>query len=89
MKNNNEVYTFEPKSNKNVRVNYRYVTDVMGIPLRWFIEFVEHVNDCVEYSVVLDKVLKELDDENEKNHEEIERIGDEIDKFKAEFPDRN
>lgn len=89
MKNNNEVYTFEPKSNKNVTVNYRYVTDVMGIPLRWFIEFVDYVNDCVEYSTVLDKVVEELNNENEQNHEELERIGNEIDKFKADFPDRD
>ena len=82
-------YIVEPKSGNNVRVNYRYVTDVMGVPLRWFIEFVEHVNDCVEYSVVLDKVIEELEKENEKNHEKLERIGDEIDRFKADFPDRD
>ena len=46
-------------------------------------------SDCVEYSTVLDKVVEELNNENEQNHEELERIGNEIDKFKADFPDRD
>ena len=62
-----EPYIVEPKKDSNARVNYRYVTEVMGVPLRWFIEFVDHVNDCVEYSVVIDKVIGEIDSENEED----------------------
>ena len=62
-----EPYLVEPKKDSNARVNYRYVTEVMGVPLRWFIEFVDHVNDCVEYSVVIDKVIGEIDNENEED----------------------
>ena len=80
-----EPYLVEPKKDSNARVNYRYVTEVMGVPLRWFIEFVDHVNDCVEYSVVIDKVIEEIDNENEEDYDKLEQIGKELDQFRNEF----
>lgn len=82
---NDEPYIVEPKKDSNARVNYRYVTEVMGVPLRWFIEFVDHVNDCVEYSVVIDKVIEEIDDKNEEDYDKLEQIGKELDQFRDEF----
>ena len=82
---NDEPYIVEPKKDSNARVNYRYVTEVMGVPLRWFMEFVDHVNDCVEYSVVIDKVIKEIDNENEEDYDKLEQIGKELDQFRDEF----
>ena len=82
---NDEPYLVEPKKDSNARVNYRYVTEVMGVPLRWFIEFVDHVNDCVEYSVVIDKVIGEIDNENEETYDKLEQIGKELDQFRDEF----
>ena len=82
---NDEPYIVEPKKDSNARVNYRYVTEVMGVPLRWFIEFVDHVNDCVEYSVVIDKVIGEIDNENEEDYDKLEQIGKELDQFRNEF----
>lgn len=82
---NDEPYIVEPKKDSNARVNYRYVTEVMGVPLRWFIEFVDHVNDCVEYSVVIDKVIGEIDSENEEDYDKLEQIGKELDQFRDEF----
>ena len=82
---NDEPYLVEPKKDSNARVNYRYVTEVMGVPLRWFIEFVDHVNDCVEYSVVIDKVIGEIDSENEEDYDKLEQIGKELDQFRDEF----
>ena len=82
---NDEPYLVEPKKDSNARVNYRYVTEVMGVPLRWFMEFVDHVNDCVEYSVVIDKVIKEIDNENEEDYDKLEQIGKELDQFRDEF----
>jgi hypothetical protein len=82
---NDEPYLVEPKKDSNARVNYRYVTEVMGVPLRWFIEFVDHVNDCVEYSVVIDKVIGEIDNENEEDYDKLEQIGKELDQFRDEF----
>ena len=82
---NDEPYLVEPKKDSNARVNYRYVTEVMGVPLRWFIEFVDHVNDCVEYSVVIDKVIEEIDNENEEDYDKLEQIGKELDQFRNEF----
>ena len=80
-----EPYLVEPKKDSNARVNYRYVTEVMGVPLRWFIEFVDHVNDCVEYSEVIDKVIGEIDNENEEDYDKLEQIGKELDQFRDEF----
>lgn len=82
---NDEPYLVEPKKDSNARVNYRYVTEVMGVPLRWFIEFVDHVNDCIELSVVLDKVIKEIDDKNEEEFDKIEEIAQQLDQFRDEF----
>ena len=82
---NDEPYIVEPKKDSNARVNYLYVTEVMGVPLRWFIEFVDHVNDCVEYSVVIDKVIEEIDDKNEEDYDKLEQIGKELDQFRDEF----
>ena len=82
---NDEPYLVEPKKDSNTRVNYRYVTEVMGVPLRWFIEFVDHVNDCVEYSVVIDKVIGKIDNENEEDYDKLEQIGKELDQFRDEF----
>lgn len=82
---NDEPYIVEPKKDSNARVNYRYVTEVMGVPLRWFIEFVDYVNDCVEYSVVIDKVIGEIDSENEEDYDKLEQIGKELDQFRDEF----
>ena len=82
---NDEPYIVEPKKDSNARVNYRYVTEVMGVPLRWFMEFVDHVNDCVEYSVVIDKVIGEIDSENEEDYDKLEQIGKELDQFRDEF----
>ena len=82
---NDEPYIVEPKKDSNARVNYRYVTEVMGVPLRWFMEFVDHVNDCVEYSVVIDKVIGEIDNENEEDYDKLEQIGKELDQFRDEF----
>ena len=82
---NDEPYLVEPKKDSNARVNYRYVTEVMGVPLRWFIEFVDHVNDCVEYSVVIDKVIGKIDNENEEDYDKLEQIGKELDQFRDEF----
>ena len=82
---NDEPYIVEPKKDSNARVNYRYVTEVMGVPLRWFMEFVDHVNDCVEYSVVIDKVIEEIDNENEEDYDKLEQIGKELDQFRDEF----
>ena len=85
---NDEPYVVEPKKDSNARVNYRYVTEVMGVPLRWFMEFVDHVNDCVELSVVLDKILKELDDKNEEEFDKLEKIAKQLDQFRDEFYDK-
>tara|TARA_R100000808_G_scaffold6051_1_gene18087 strand:- start:1477 stop:1740 length:264 start_codon:yes stop_codon:yes gene_type:complete len=85
---NDEPYEVEPKKDSNARVNYRYVTEVMGVPLRWFMEFVEHVNDCVELSVVLDKVIKEIDDKNEEEFDKLEEIAQKLDRFRDEFYDK-
>ena len=82
---NDEPYLVEPKKDSNARVNYRYVTEVMGVPLRWFIEFVDHVNDCIELSVVLDKVIEEIDNENEEEFDKIEEIAQQLDQFRDEF----
>ena len=82
---NDEPYLVEPKKDSNARVNYRYVTEVMGVPLRWFIEFVDHVIDCIELSVVLDKVIKEIDDKNEEEFDKIEEIAQQLDQFRDEF----
>ena len=82
---NDEPYLVEPKKDSNARVNYRYVTEVMGVPLRWFIEFVDHVTDCIELSVVLDKVIKEIDDKNEEEFDKIEEIAQQLDQFRDEF----
>jgi len=80
-----EPYLVEPKKDSNARVNYRYVTEVMGVPLRWFIEFVDHVNDCIELSAILDKVIKEIDDENEEEFDKLEEIAQQLDQFRDEF----
>ena len=82
---NDEPYIVEPKKDSNARVNYRYVTEVMGVPLRWFIEFVDHVNDCIELSAILDKVIKEIDDENEEEFDKLEEIAQQLDQFRDEF----
>jgi len=82
---NDEPYLVEPKKDSNARVNYRYVTEVMGVPLRWFIEFVDHVNDCIELSAILDKVIKEIDDENEEEFDKLEEIAQQLDQFRDEF----
>jgi len=86
--NNDEPYLVEPKKDSNARVNYRYVTEVMGVPLRWFMEFVDHVNDCIELSVVIDKILKELDDKNEEEFDKLEEIAQQLDQFRDEFYDK-
>lgn len=83
-----EPYEVEPKKDSNARVNYRYVTEVMGVPLRWFMEFVEHVNDCVELSVVLDKVIEEIDEKNEEEFDKLEEIAQKLDRFRDEFYDK-
>ena len=85
---NDEPYEVEPKKDSNARVNYRYVTEVMGVPLRWFMEFVEHVNDCVELSVVLDKVIEEIDEKNEEEFDKLEEIAQKLDRFRDEFYDK-
>ena len=82
---NDEPYEVEPKKDSNARVNYRYVTEVMGVPLRWFMEFVDHVNDCIELSAILDKVIKEIDEKNEEEFDKLEEIAKQLDQFRDEF----
>lgn len=76
---NKELFLLDPKKTNSVRVNYRYVTEVMGLPLQYFMEFVHYVNGCVSDSATLehniDQLLQQADDDAESIEKVIEKCG--------------
>ena len=73
-KNKKELFLLEPKKENSVRVDYRYVTEVMGLPLQYFMEFVHYVNGCVTDSATLEHNIDKLLQQADEDAEDIERI---------------
>ena len=73
-KNKKELFLLEPKKENSVRVDYRYVTEVMGLPLQYFMEFVHYVNGCVTDSATLEHNINNLLQQADEDAENIERI---------------
>ena len=73
-KNKKELFLLEPKKANSVKVDYRYVTEVMGLPLQYFMEFVHYVNGCVSDSATLEHNINNLLQQADEDAENIERI---------------
>ena len=74
MNKDKELFLLEPKKENSVKVDYRYITEVMGLPLQFFIEFVHYVNGCVSDGATLEHNIDELLHQADQDADEIERI---------------